>query len=291
MTHTVRQALAKASVVIAARNEQILLPRCLTALTRGVAPGELEIVVVCNGCSDRTADVARAFGAGLKVVEIPIGNKAHALNVGDQMASVFPRVYLDADIRVDGETVLALAELLNTADPLVGGPRYEVDTESCSWPVKAYFAVWKSLPYAENRLVGAGLYAMNEAARRKVGPFPDVLAEDEYVRLKFPYAQRRTLESGCFYASAPTNLSALIKLRARWMRGAVQLRERYSSSEVKAERRDYVRPLRRLLGRPALWPAAGVYVLVWSASWGVARYQRHLSSNPWYWNRDETSRR
>ena len=37
-----------ASVVIPAHNEEEVLQRCLCALTRGLEPGEVEIIVVCN---------------------------------------------------------------------------------------------------------------------------------------------------------------------------------------------------------------------------------------------------
>ena len=46
------------SVVIAAHNEEALLGRCLDALLSDAEPGEFEVVVVPNGCTDSTARVA-----------------------------------------------------------------------------------------------------------------------------------------------------------------------------------------------------------------------------------------
>ena len=43
------------SVVIPAHDESAGIRRCLDALFAGTAPGELDVVVVCNGCSDDTA--------------------------------------------------------------------------------------------------------------------------------------------------------------------------------------------------------------------------------------------
>ena len=60
-------------------------------MTENAEPGEMEIIVVCNGCKDDTADVARAFGDPVKVVETEIPSKIKALNLGDEAATCFPR--------------------------------------------------------------------------------------------------------------------------------------------------------------------------------------------------------
>ena len=59
------------SVVIAAHNEEAVLDRCLDALLRTARTGELEIAVVCNGCTDGTAEVARRYGDDVCVLETP----------------------------------------------------------------------------------------------------------------------------------------------------------------------------------------------------------------------------
>lgn len=45
------------SIIIPAHNEQAVIRRCLTALLSGAAPGELEVIVVCNAYSDWIANV------------------------------------------------------------------------------------------------------------------------------------------------------------------------------------------------------------------------------------------
>ncbi len=50
------------SVIIPAYNEEKYLPLCLDALKKQNFKGKLEIIVVDNGSSDRTADVARGYG-------------------------------------------------------------------------------------------------------------------------------------------------------------------------------------------------------------------------------------
>ncbi|GAB3911511.1 hypothetical protein GCM10029964_117600 [Kibdelosporangium lantanae] len=76
------------SVVIAAHNEESVIARCLRTLSGSAKPGELDVVVVANGCTDRTAQIARAERA--RVVETPTAGKANALNLGDKECRAFP---------------------------------------------------------------------------------------------------------------------------------------------------------------------------------------------------------
>jgi glycosyltransferase involved in cell wall biosynthesis len=78
------------SIVIPAHNESRVIERCLTSILTDARPNEFEIVVVCNGCTDDTAERARGFGDRVRVIETPIGSKIHALNLGDQHVSRFP---------------------------------------------------------------------------------------------------------------------------------------------------------------------------------------------------------
>ena len=52
------------SVVIPAHNEERFLPRCLDSVRKAsdVFGEVVEIVVVCNRCSDRTESIARSYG-------------------------------------------------------------------------------------------------------------------------------------------------------------------------------------------------------------------------------------
>src|SRR4029453_13779336 len=89
------------SIIIPAHNEESVIRRGLHAVLDGAAPGELEVIVVCNGCSDATADVAREFGIAVRVIETDVPSKSNALNLGDAAATRFPRFYLEADGTLD----------------------------------------------------------------------------------------------------------------------------------------------------------------------------------------------
>ena len=64
------------SIVVPARNEGLVIARTLRAMTTGAAPGEIDVIVVCNGCTDDTADIARSFGPPVRVIETEVGSKA-----------------------------------------------------------------------------------------------------------------------------------------------------------------------------------------------------------------------
>jgi hypothetical protein len=86
------------SVVIPAHNEAAVIRRCLDALLDGFRPGELEVVVACNGCTDGTADIVRSSGHAVRIIEIQVASKPAALRAAEELVTIFPRLYLDADV-------------------------------------------------------------------------------------------------------------------------------------------------------------------------------------------------
>src|SRR5580704_6736168 len=97
------------SIVIAAHNEAAVIGRCLDAVLADAAPGEFDVTVVANGCTDDTAQVAAARSR-VRVVDLPSAGKVPALNAGDAVAVGYPRIYLDADIVIPAIGVRALRD-------------------------------------------------------------------------------------------------------------------------------------------------------------------------------------
>src|SRR3954468_22237938 len=85
------------SIVIAAHNESEVIESTLRSVLANRLDRPVQVIVVANGCSDDTAERARAFGGPVEVIETPVGNKINALNLGDRAARYFPRAFLDAD--------------------------------------------------------------------------------------------------------------------------------------------------------------------------------------------------
>ena len=86
--------------------------------------------MVCNGCTDDTADVARSV-PGVRVVELEEGSKPAALNAGDKAATLWPRLYLDADIQISAAAVLAVLDRLGKGTCLAARARLQVRLRRC----------------------------------------------------------------------------------------------------------------------------------------------------------------
>ncbi|NIZ91096.1 glycosyltransferase [Kineococcus rubinsiae] len=211
---------ATVSVVVPAHDEARTLAGTLQALAGAVGTEVADVVVVANGCTDATADVARAAGA--RVVELTEPSKAAALSAGDHAALAFPRVYLDADIRLTPGTLDALAATLRREGVLVASPRVVFDTSRSSWPVRAFYAAYRELPYVRDGLVGLGVYGMSEAGRARFGDFPRVTSDDLFVQRLFSPGER-AVSDGEFVVAAPRDLRNLLKVRTRTARGNAEL--------------------------------------------------------------------
>jgi glycosyltransferase involved in cell wall biosynthesis len=214
------------SVVMPAHNEEKVIGRSLRALTEGSLPGELEIVVVCNGCSDRTADCAREFGMPVRVAEIEKASKSAALNAGDRMVSGYPRLYVDADVVLPVSSVRTLAAALQNSHVLLAAPMPVTDTSQSSAAVRAYYAVWLSLPY--NRvMVGTGAYALSERGRTRFIYFPPVIADDGFVRSRFLPEERIAVTEAPVGVTAPHTLTDLVRVKTRSRLGRYEVAAKF----------------------------------------------------------------
>lgn len=276
------------SVVIPAHNEEAVIAQSLKRLTEGAAPGECEIIVSCNACKDRTADIARSF-SGVTVIETDKPGKPNALTRADQVATAFPRIYLDADILMTAETARELARVLSEGSIHAAAPRLKVDIQGRSWLIKAYYAIWTRLPYCTQGMVGSGVYALSEQGRSRFGDFPELLAEDDFIRLLFAPHERKTLPDHDFIIAAPTSFAALLKLRRRWERSNRQIDNRYDGMRQNDER-NYLPFFKELLFKPGLWLALLVYIYAIGSSRLAAAWQLKFAKNPWEWSRDNTAR-
>lgn len=214
------------SVVIPAHEEEHTLGRCLQGLLEDARPGELEIIVVCNGCTDATAAVAARFPY-VTVLETPIASKIHALNLGDAAASHFPRFYIDADVEIATSDLRKIASILLTGAALYAAPRAHFDLTGRPSRVRSYYRLWQRLPAVENSHVGAGVYALTAEGRRRFGPFPDVIADDLFIRQLFRAHERVRVMQTEAIVQTPYTLSALVRRKARVFRGNQQLAQRF----------------------------------------------------------------
>ena len=249
------------SIVIPARNEAAVIARTLKGMVEGAAPDELDIIVVCNGCTDDTAAIARGFGQPVRVIETAFSSKTHALNLGDEEARAFPRIYVDADVLVTISAIRALAERLQRGDVLAVAPHRRLDLNGCSWAVRAYFDIARRLPAAQQGFGGSGVYALSEAGRRRFGKFPDITADDAYVRVQFKPHDRETVASTASTVFPPRTLRNVIAIKARAQYGNLELARLLPELWTNMGQSNHT-ALVGLLRKPSLWPGLFIYGLV-----------------------------
>lgn len=215
--------LVRASVVIPAHNEGRGIGRTLEALCDGAMPEELEVVVVCNGCTDTTAEVVRTGFPHVRVLELKTPGKVEAVAAGSAAVSAFPRVHLDADIRLTGQSVFALVEALD-ADPqlLAVAPERGLDRTGCSRLVSWYYDVWERLPQVRTGLFGRGVFVLSAAGQSRVDELPSLMSDDLVVSDAFTAQERAIIAGARSDVAAARSVRDLVNRRVRIVTGGAQ---------------------------------------------------------------------
>jgi hypothetical protein len=212
------------SVVIPAHNEAAVIGRCLDALFDGIEPSQLEVVVACNGCTDSTADVAKASGHPVEVVSLDAASKPAALRAAERVATVFPRIYLDADIVLCGSSALAVVNCLRSGPPFGARPPIRYDSRRSSLPVRSYYRARSRIPAVMNSLWGAGVYGLSEKGRARFGEYPDVVADDLFVDQHFSPDEIEVVDCEPAVITPPARVRDLMSILRRTYRGKTENR-------------------------------------------------------------------
>jgi len=278
----------KVSVIIPAYNEETTIERCLTNLLEGSEAVNIQIIVVCNGCSDATAEKARFFEPKVKVVEIETGSKILALNTGDKIASYFPRFYIDADIIVSQKSLWVVAKTLESGKVLAAAPKMKIDLSRASNVVKAYYRTWLKTPYTSQGMLGSGIYGMSLVGRERFDKFPDIISDDGFVRLQFDISERKTVEEVEFTIFPPGNLRWLIAINTRAMLGNIELNKKYPELFKHEEGGNHSTVFFKLWGGKSLMDTL-LYIFV-KVYVRVNAKRRLIIGNWKVWDHDPTSR-
>ena len=275
------------SVVVPAHNERSVISRTLKTMTAGALPGELDVIVVCNGCTDDTAAIARNFGSPVRVIATELVGKTVALNLGDKAATSFPRVYADADVHITIDVIRSLASRLKRGDVLAVAPVASIDLTGSPWRVRAYYEIRSLLPSGREGIGGSGVYALSEAGRSRFPEFPKLTADDGYVRIQFKPEERETLVSVSSTVFAPRTVRDLIATKTRSQYGSLELASRFPDLwKNKGDNNDAA--LLELFRHPRLWHKLSVYCFVTIMAKRRARARMRAGNTAWA--RDESSR-
>jgi glycosyltransferase involved in cell wall biosynthesis len=283
-----KDILMKGSLIIPAHNEASVISKALAPLAKSVDAELIDVIVVCNGCNDDTADVVRRDFPEDICLETDIPSKSNALNLGEQVATHFPRIYMDADVVLKWDALQLIVEVLESGNVLAAAPRFSMDFTAVSWMVKAYYGIWQRLPYVKEGMIGAGVYALSETGRQRFDKFPDVIADDGYVRALFKSHERTVVDNCEVTVRAPRTLADLLKIKTRSRLGVYQLHREFPEL-LGNEEKQYGSALKRLLPQIWLWPKLAVYLWVNLVARRRAKKQLADLKNV-SWERDESRR-
>jgi len=221
------------SVVMPVYNEQENIAAAVRSIALGDYPS-IEVVVVDDGSTDDTAAIVAGLGLpNVRLIRIPNGGKANALNVGIAHASH------DIIVMVDGDTVLepdSLRQLVQPfADPRVGGVAGNVKVSNR----RGLIGKWQHIEYVigfnlDRRLfdllrcmptIPGAIGAFRRQALRDVGGLSDrTLAEDTDLTMAIIRAGWRVVyeERARAWTEAPHTLRQLWRQRYRWSYGTMQ---------------------------------------------------------------------
>ncbi len=109
------------SVIIPAHNEEKYVVRCIRSVRKAAERfgGDTEIIVVCNRCTDRTAELAEKHGA--RVIYNEDRCIAKVRNAGIRAARGDVIMTIDCDNRMTPGTIKEAAYLLRTGKYIGGG--------------------------------------------------------------------------------------------------------------------------------------------------------------------------
>ncbi|MCB9676079.1 MAG: glycosyltransferase family 2 protein [Alphaproteobacteria bacterium] len=268
------------TALVPAWNEEAVIERTVRSLL--ASDTALDVIVVDDGSTDRTAEVVRGIAAvepRVRLLQQPANaGKPAALNAGLEAAQTRLVVTVDADTLVDPACVrwLVATQRRTGADAVCSNVR--VGNRN------ALLTRFQSLEYiaglnldrralAQLRIIttvpGAAALWVREVVLAHGGFSGDTLAEDTDLSITLLRAGRTLVfqDRADAYTEAPTTVSGLFRQRRRWLGGNLRCIAKHGTAPGASARV-------RWLAMPNLWFAhIGVYLLplVVSAWVGIGR--------------------
>ncbi len=275
------------SVVVPAHNEAGVLAPTLRAVIGQTFHGTIDLVVVANGCTDETVQVARSLadeastrGHSLRIYELEEPGKAGALNLGDRMKWFVCTMYLDADVTLSLRAIEGVYDALHgpaqvpLASPLAGGCAFEL------------------LGHARRRTRGPacptsrGRFAVLVAMRS--------IGKEEAVGTNIRTCWRMTDSPVCisplWNSGSLTTWTTpgdclkdrceLVRVRSRWLLGNDELRKAQPHLFRQGDPR-YEGLAALVLRNPVLWKDIAVFLTVYAIALGRMWLRRRAGDRSW----------
>jgi cellulose synthase/poly-beta-1,6-N-acetylglucosamine synthase-like glycosyltransferase/peptidoglycan/xylan/chitin deacetylase (PgdA/CDA1 family) len=231
------------SIIVPAYNEAETIGPAVTSLAAS-AHHPTEVIVVDDASTDGTADIVEALGLpNVRLVRVPGGGKAKALNAGTALSRFDLVVMVDADTVVEPDSVHRLVQPF--ADPSVGAVAGNVKVGNR----RTLLGRWQHIEYVigfnlDRRMYDAfgciptipgALGAFRRAALRDVGGLStETIAEDTDLTMAIHRAGWRVVfqDSARARTEAPPTVSQLWSQRYRWSYGTMQAMWKHRHSIV-----------------------------------------------------------
>ena len=170
------------SFVIPVRDGAADLPRCLASIAANARPGSgVEIIVVDNGSSDGSGDIARRHGA--LVLERPALRVGACRNAGAAAARGEILAFIDADNEIGPGWLHACASAFREGDTGATGYPYRAPMDA-TWVQRMYDALRsRTTERRDIEWLGAGNLAVRRTVFEQVGGFDERLEACEDVQL------------------------------------------------------------------------------------------------------------
>ncbi|MDX3136498.1 bifunctional polysaccharide deacetylase/glycosyltransferase family 2 protein [Streptomyces europaeiscabiei] len=220
------------TVVVPAYNEKECIANTLHSLARSTHP--IEIIVVDDGSTDGTKEIAEALGyPNVRVIRQENAGKPAALNNGVRNASHDIVVMMDGDTVFEPDTVARLVQPF--ADPGVGAVAGNAKVGNRDTMIGA----WQHIEYVMGFNLDRRMYDLlrcmptipgaigafrRDAVLEVGGMSEDTLAEDTDITIAMHRAGRRVVyeEHARAWTEAPGSLKQLWSQRYRWSYGTMQ---------------------------------------------------------------------
>ncbi len=282
-----------AAILIPAYNEEGVIARNLKLLLEGLR-GDVRVLVLCNGCCDATVEEASQFRPRVEVFDIERPSKTHAMNHGEMVLSSTgcgrgARVFMDADIELSGLEMNRLLEVLESEGTQAAEPRARFVLEMSSLPLRLFHAVWTGLHSSGRGDLGGGICGVSASGRSRFGEFPDIIADDAYLRAHFTPDEIQCVEDACTVVFATRTLRDHVRVHARVRAGIYELQAKFPALWHGKRRATRSLPAKAAALKPHMWALTPFYLVVQLC---IRRRARRLftASDPIPWEKDQRER-
>jgi cellulose synthase/poly-beta-1,6-N-acetylglucosamine synthase-like glycosyltransferase len=227
-------ALPRVSVLAPAYNEERTLAASLASILASDYP-DFEVIVVNDGSTDATAEVAQRFLADphLRYFAQPNGGKASALNLGLEHATGEIVLFTDADSLFEPATIRNGVSYF--ADPSVGAVSGDDTPLHPRGPLQKMLVVTSHIGTGFVRralsmlgilqIIPGNLGLIRTAILRRLGGFREVWGEDLEITLRLHREGVRVVYGAAarVRAECPHTVAGLWKQRVRWLRSYIKV--------------------------------------------------------------------